>query len=588
MIKLNTQQQIVNGAGRLTHQGYLVLRDLERRLEGASTGVLEGVRAYASRSDAQNADVPASQWAISIYHAGHWLNYIRDPNGTALITGDGARWSPAGAQSPLHWGGLCNGVADDADAWDGLSAWVNDLGSADVILNGLSLSSRPIQFTVSDLRISCEPGVGGLYFPDSDGISLVQNRRYATFHTSNLLLITGAQGTRTGWFYENTATATGDTAPREHDHMIAIGMDRWNAGKNGQASPQYTQGWLYDCDMINADRVRFSSPWLQGPEQDRFDGFPIQTAGIRANGTTHIVVEDPQIYLRHTGIIQRGLGENLEVKGGALVANKRGIDFYTDTPPANDHNITGTHISSYEFNINLGSGGTVTTAMHNVSHCLLFCRNEPTRTESDFTHVKVKGQAQIDGNYFFTGDSVDPSLHRAVVLEDGKASQVMGNIFTRIGTPVQVEASASHTVISENVTNDDGVTLLLPTVSDSGTNTRIGINYGDRDWKGTALVSRVWSRADPISFQVGQTQNFSVSGAVGAVNYLDVIGAATGAAPEVRAHGADADIDLSLAPKGAGYVKIGAPLVASSDAPVVGYVEVKDSTGAVVKLAVIS
>ena len=56
----------------------------------------------------------------------------------------------------------------------------------------------------------------------------------------------------------------------------------------------------------------------------------------------------------------------------------------------------------------------------------------------------------------------------------------------------------------------------------------------------------------------------------------------------LAAEGPSTDVDIMLAPKGGGRVRIGSTFTASSDAPVVGYVVVKDSTGTPRKLAVIA
>ena len=56
----------------------------------------------------------------------------------------------------------------------------------------------------------------------------------------------------------------------------------------------------------------------------------------------------------------------------------------------------------------------------------------------------------------------------------------------------------------------------------------------------------------------------------------------------LAAQGPSTDVDIMLVPKGGGRVRIGSTFTASSDAPVVGYVVVKDSNGTPRKLAVIA
>lgn len=55
----------------------------------------------------------------------------------------------------------------------------------------------------------------------------------------------------------------------------------------------------------------------------------------------------------------------------------------------------------------------------------------------------------------------------------------------------------------------------------------------------------------------------------------------------VRGEGSSPDVDLSLVPKGGGRVRFG-PHTAQADAPITGYIEIKDGNGALRKLAVIA
>lgn len=65
------------------------------------------------------------------------------------------------------------------------------------------------------------------------------------------------------------------------------------------------------------------------------------------------------------------------------------------------------------------------------------------------------------------------------------------------------------------------------------------------------------------------------------------IGMQGGTSPVVRAMGATTNVDLRLQGQGAGVVRFGT-LTTNSDAPVTGYITIKDSGGATCKLAVIS
>jgi hypothetical protein len=71
------------------------------------------------------------------------------------------------------------------------------------------------------------------------------------------------------------------------------------------------------------------------------------------------------------------------------------------------------------------------------------------------------------------------------------------------------------------------------------------------------------------------------------VNYLEVVGAVTTASPAIQAAGSDTNIDLTLTPKGTGNVRFGT-LTANADAPITGYITIKDAGGTTRKLAIIA
>jgi hypothetical protein len=72
-------------------------------------------------------------------------------------------------------------------------------------------------------------------------------------------------------------------------------------------------------------------------------------------------------------------------------------------------------------------------------------------------------------------------------------------------------------------------------------------------------------------------QQFAIIHTASAVNYLQVTGAATGAAPSITATGSDTNIDIRLTPKGTGNVRFGtytAGILAQA-----GYITIKDAAG---------
>jgi hypothetical protein len=70
-------------------------------------------------------------------------------------------------------------------------------------------------------------------------------------------------------------------------------------------------------------------------------------------------------------------------------------------------------------------------------------------------------------------------------------------------------------------------------------------------------------------------------------NYVQVSATAATGTPSMSVIGSDTNIDLALTPKGTGNVRFGT-LTANADAPVTGYITIRDSGGTLRKLAVIA
>jgi hypothetical protein len=116
-----------------------------------------------------------------------------------------------------------------------------------------------------------------------------------------------------------------------------------------------------------------------------------------------------------------------------------------------------------------------------------------------------------------------------------------------------------------------------PQISASGAATNIPIRY---DAKGNA--SQFFNNGNGLQFQI--------QGAVtSTVNQVYVSGSKTGDPAIIGAAGTDSIVDLALYPQGAGsFVRIGAGFFSTSDVPIIGYIQVKDNSGTVRKLAVVA
>jgi hypothetical protein len=179
-----------------------------------------------------------------------------------------------------------------------------------------------------------------------------------------------------------------------------------------------------------------------------------------------------------------------------------------------------------------------------------------------------------DASYY--GSPANPSTC-AILIGKTSASWNKGIVFASdgitgtdglTGAGVAIAMAKGHVIEWYNSTNSQ-CAKILSTADDPSK--RVGIQLLND--------SMYFTKADALAFQL----DFSA----GKDNYARISSSSTGNSPTVSANGIDTNIDLFLYPKGSGHVKYGT-FTASSDAPISGYIEIKDSFGSVRKLAVIS
>lgn len=147
--------------------------------------------------------------------------------------------------------------------------------------------------------------------------------------------------------------------------------------------------------------------------------------------------------------------------------------------------------------------------------------------------------------------------------------------FYTAGTSFTQQLKVTHTASAVNYVQVTGSsTGNSPTISAQGSDSSINFILAT---KGTGDFVVLANSGYP----------FVVGGAASVVNYVRVVGGATGSAPVLFALGSDTNIDLTLTPKGTGKVRFGTH-TGTADTAVSGYIEIKDSGGTVRKLAVIT
>lgn len=223
-----------------------------------------------------------------------------------------------------------------------------------------------------------------------------------------------------------------------------------------------------------------------------------------------------------------------------------------------------------------------------VDKCSLYKRQ--ASVAAPFIYIKMKAQGGLISNNVFYPESVDSFTTQdiAVYFPEGGRNSVVGNYFHFPWKCLQVGSSANITNFAANTIFDRAETASAPiAAADSGTPDVVMVgNSTDRG--GSVAYAKINAVRTQISTADGQTTYFDHAAPRTAVaNYFRVFSHVAGNSPGIQAEGTDANIDIRLIPKGTGRVRLGTH-AESADAPITGYIEVKDAGGTVRKLAVIS
>lgn len=465
------------------------------------------------------------------------------------------------------------------DSTAALAGWVSLVNALPLPtrLTAIYRSTAALAFTAAAVCIEgSDASDHGFLFSGCNGLEITQSSIYDMVQLRRLALLTDEANLYTGVKYTG-ATAYGIQAIKTYEEVWSIGLEGYGIRRFGN-SGNGSQGWLKDYDIDDGDRsylVRCSS---EGPGNDVLDVsfFPIETRFVVANDCTHFKLIDCHCYFKETAVLVTGQAENLVISDGAYVANRKGVTLSGLVNPANDHNIRNAHFASFDYNIDICSDQSNPPLMVNIEGNLLFTRSAegPFGPVADgFTHIKLYAErALIRGNYFYTDGTIDAVAgnHINVDVIDGDENLIVGNTGDRSNIFVNVRSAAHNTYIAGNTTEDNSTTLAVNPVVDGGDNTMYGPNSGDRCdlWPATIktyAAHKLWGTAG-TQILIGSTGavGLSVTNVAGSpVNYVDFIPAATGSPPQVRALGADTNINLVLAPKGAGVVNSPSPIQGS-------------------------
>ena len=223
-----------------------------------------------------------------------------------------------------------------------------------------------------------------------------------------------------------------------------------------------------------------------------------------------------------------------------------------------------------------GASGNQSLQVNNVASAVNYAQivgavtgNGPTiSAQGTDTNIGLTVLGKGSGGITIGGTSwSNPSLLVSTVASQVNSFQVYGNttgnspVLAAVGTDTNIQ-------ISINAKGTGGVTLggngqqIFTAINASGSdftnyyNTTGSLNYTAAGGSSNINFYFGAKGTGGYNFSTGGGQQVAITNTASAVNYLNLTGAATSAAPTISAQGSDANINLKLTPKGTGDVQI--------------------------------
>lgn len=332
----------------------------------------------------------------------------------------------------------------------------------------------------------------------------------------------------------------------------------------------------------------------------------IQSCSDNAVGATGILIDGNvhTIDIRHAACTKMGRGLWVKNTSGALnPAFITGYDIQVDFPLNEAVRLEGSArtillTDLYAHGSVQADGIYIDESVHNVSIQGGQCDSNYKRgIFAGGRYIKVSSQQVSNnseqGSAAWPGVEIGPASV-GVSIVGNLCGQWLGYAANLQSYGVQVAAGAQSYVVTANNLrlNVTGEFLDSANATDS-------IVAGNTTTLGKYAFSRgicSYSGDFPISAQAGGRMvlangngtHLEVGGATAnVVNRLRIAGDAAGGVPKILAEGNDANLDIQLLPKGSGVPRFGA-YSSNADASITGYITIKDSSGTLRKLAIIS
>lgn len=498
-----------------------------------------------------------------------------------------------------------------------------DVNTQDAPIDGLgSAASRSVQDRLNDFVDVRSYGVSASNTASQNAVALQQaiNSETKLFVgekirlnqplvlTNRLLHITGYDHETSGLIFENChgfqIDVSGSTVVRRPTIIEYLSIESTSINLydgidyTGKTGSQYgEQLMLSDCRLCGNDDSA-GSRWKRNIVLDIAGQSHITRCTITGAGTSNR--SDVGIYMERTKIlhVDKNVFFNLDdavqatndTEGVRFISNDvlscvNGVVSFNNV--GNQFNIEGNHfavaVSAVVLAANrTGGSNTGSNASFIVNNFPLVFDGLPDHASDDFIGFDIgSNQVKIIGNEILRTSAVKTRIGvrlRSVGSRVVNDAIIIGNCFTAMNKGVILDAGTLTCTLGPN----------------RGINTRTNM-YEDNSGSGSNRF--FFADAAGIAQQAPLHEFVSRDGIMARVthtttgtaiaNYLTLYSGIASATPRIQSEGTDTNIDLRLLPKGTGAVRFGTH-TANADAPIVGYITVKDDAGTLRKLAVIA
>lgn len=459
--------------------------------------------------------------SVGDYGGAAWLHVVAEPGhggkfSMALEEGGSAWYSLVEPEvRPEMFGASRSRATLSTSALLAMSSYVNVYGTP-VKLSAIYRSASTLAFTCNGLVVQGTTSqTSGFAFDGCDGITLDHSATASPttrYRLENFCILTTGQMLYKGFYYTGTDSGGGGMTLREIKGLHLCGEGYFdNNGVTGIESlpaAQRNAGWLVGIDLQYSDNTCVSNCRIHGSWQSYANSnpitnpkFPVETFGVRSEGSTGLYCTDVQVFFLRHGFRVFGSCENVKIVDCVAVACWKGVTITGLTGAANYIQVIRTHAAVWEWGINID-----TAMMHVVRDNLIFSMGDQDYYGILFRGIVFGGfRSIISGNHIYSDPADDPSLNVDVAMDiTSNVNIISENHFQHFDNLLRISGS-TNTAVNNTSSQSVNIGTVLP-VEDTGAGNMFANNAGDQSgyWPAIRIQTKTVATLTAESKNVGK------------------------------------------------------------------------------------